>query len=54
MRPWRLIALVIALFGLSASPAFANPGDTGNGTIPPGLTKVTFVHHDGKTPEVIV
>ena len=48
-------ALVIVLIlAFSASPVLAAPGDTGNGTIPPGLTKVTFVHHAGNAPDVIV
>ncbi|MDP7225037.1 MAG: hypothetical protein QF909_07485 [SAR202 cluster bacterium] len=48
-------ALVIVLIlAFSTSPVLAAPGDTGNGTIPPGLTKVTFVHHAGNAPDVII
>ena len=48
-----LVVIVIA-FGLSATPMFAQPGETGNGSIPPGLTKTTFIHHKGKAPQVVV
>lgn len=52
----KFIALFMVLisFSLGGSIVLAGPGDTGNGTIPPGLTKVTFVHHSAGAPEVIV
>jgi hypothetical protein len=46
--------MVLISFSLGGSVVLAGPGDTGNGTIPPGLTKVTFVHHSAEAPEVIV
>ena len=32
----------------------AGLGESGSGVIPPGLTKVTFIHHEGRAPEVVV
>jgi hypothetical protein len=46
--------VAVLAFALGGSSVFAGPGDTGNGTIPPGFTKVTFVHDTGGPPKVIV
>ena len=45
--------LMVAL-ALSGVTAAAGPGETGNGTIPPGFTKVTFIHTADGPPEVAV
>ncbi len=45
--------LMVAL-ALSGVTAAAGPGETGNGTIPPGFTKVTFIHTVDGPPEVAV
>lgn len=46
-----VLALALGLAGIAVA---AGPGETGNGTIPPGFTKVTFIHHADGPPEVIV
>jgi hypothetical protein len=48
-----LMAILLAL-GASTAAMAVGPGETGSGIIPPGFTKVTFVHNAGVPPEVIV
>ncbi len=59
MKRWRLMAipgllLALLMVGSAGIAEAGGPGETGNGTIPPGFTKVTFVHHAAGPPEVIV
>jgi hypothetical protein len=53
----RLLVVLMAgalLIGLAGIANAAGPGETGNGTIPPGFTKVTFIHRAGGPPQTIV
>ena len=45
------LMVVLALSGVTAA---AGPGETGNDSIPPGFTKVTFIHTADGPPEVAV
>ena len=46
-----VLLMALALSGVTAA---AGPGETGNDTIPPGFTKVTFIHTVDGPPEVAV
>ena len=46
-----VLMMALALSGVTAA---AGPGETGNGTIPPGFSKVTFIHTADGPPEVAV
>ena len=48
------IGVLALVLGLASMAGAAGPGETGSGVIPPGFTKVTFVHHAGGPPQVLV
>lgn len=55
-RAWQLKVLfgTVLVLAIGVPVLFAGPGETGSGIIPPGFSKVTFIHHVGRPPQVIV
>ncbi len=49
-----VVTVLAAVFGVASLAGAAGPGETGSGVIPPGFAKVTFIHHQGRAPEVFV
>ena len=49
-----IVGVLMAVLTLGGVTAAAGPGETGNGTIPPGFTKVTFIHSADGPPAVAV
>lgn len=49
-----VLMMLVLVLGPASIASAAGPGETGNDTIPPGFSKVTFIHHAGGPPQTIV